>query len=177
MAEVDGHDEVVSRMAMLWRELRRGASTAVVRDRMFGIDADGVEPGHMDLLDLLEAESPRRMNDLAEALRVDPSTVTRAVQRMEADGLVGRMPSPDDGRGVVVTATEDGRRRWAAVADRRVHIVHEIMDPLDEDEQRRLVELLGRFVTSLHGYVNEGALAASSGGAAHGGQASGAGRG
>lgn len=145
--------DVVDHMARLWRELRRGASTAVVRDRMFGTGDEGIEPGHMDVLDLLQAESPRRMSDLASALRVDPSTVTRAIQRMEADGLVERSPSPDDGRGVRVAATDLGRQRWAEVAARRRDIVREVLIPLSEDDQRRLVELLDRFVTSLHLYV------------------------
>ena len=86
-------DDVVNHMAALWRELRRGASTTVVRDRMFGTGEEAIEPGHMDVLDLLHREEPRRMNDLAAALRVDPSTVTRAIQRMEAEGLVRRAPA------------------------------------------------------------------------------------
>lgn len=147
------HDDVISHMARLWRELRRGASTAVVRDRMFGVDDDGVEPGHMDILDLLAAESPRRMNDLAAALRVDPSTVTRAIQRMEADGLVQRTQALGDGRGVAVTATDEGRRRWREVAVRRHDIIDHIMAPLDDGDQRQLVALLDRFVASLDVYV------------------------
>lgn len=140
-------------MARLWRELRRGASTAVVRDRMFGVGETGVEPGHMDVLDLLQLDSPRRMSDLAGALRVDPSTVTRAIQRMEADGLVVRSPSPDDGRGVRVTATDLGRQRWAEVARRRHDIVADLLAPLDDRDRAQLVALLDRFVVSLHGYV------------------------
>ncbi len=142
-------------MARLWRELRRGGSTAVVRDRMFGTGADGIEPGHMDVLDLLEGGSPRRMSDLAGALRVDPSTVTRAIQRMEAEGLVQRSPAPEDGRGIAVTATQLGKTRWADVAQRRFEIVQQILTPISLSEQRQLVELLGRFVTSLDGYVGE----------------------
>ncbi len=151
-----GHD-VFTRMAMLWRELRRGASTTVVRDRMFGTGDDAIEPGHMDVLDLLHEHEPRRMNDLAAALRVDPSTVTRAIQRMELEGLVARTPAADDGRGIAVTATEEGRRRRAAVAERRHEIVRHVMEPLDEADRQQLVELLQRFVLSLDDYVRAGA--------------------
>ena len=114
----------INQMAALWRELRRGASTSVVRDRMFGTGDEAIEPGHMDVLDLLHRDEPRRMNDLAAALRVDPSTVTRAIQRMEADGLVRRVPADGDGRGIDVTATEKGTpasrgRRRPSVRHRR----------------------------------------------------------
>ena len=150
-------DDVINHMAALWRELRRGASTTVVRDRMFGTGDEAIEPGHMDVLDLLHREEPRRMNDLAAALRVDPSTVTRAIQRMEADGLVQRSPAPGDGRGIDVSATEKGRRRREEVDARRFAIVEHVMGPLDADERERLVALLDRFVSSLDEYVRNGA--------------------
>jgi DNA-binding MarR family transcriptional regulator len=154
-------DDVVNHMAALWRELRRGASTTVVRDRMFGTGDEAIEPGHMDVLDLLHREEPRRMNDLATALRVDPSTVTRAIQRMEAEGLVRRSPAAGDGRGIDVTATETGRQRRADVAARRFVIVEHVMGPLNSDEQEQLVGLLDRFVQSLDDYVRHGAPVAA----------------
>jgi DNA-binding MarR family transcriptional regulator len=150
-------DDVTTRMAALWRELRRGASTTVVRDRMFGTGDEAIEPGHMDIMDLLHREEPRRMNDLASALRVDPSTVTRAIQRMEGEGLVRRAPAADDGRGIAVTSTDEGRRRRATVAERRFRIVEHIMAPLSEEERTQLVALLDRFVASLDDYVRHGA--------------------
>ena len=157
-------DDVINHMAALWRELRRGASTTVVRDRMFGTGADAIEPGHMDVLDLLHRDEPRRMNDLALALRVDPSTVTRAIQRMEADGLVRRSPSARDGRGIDVTATEKGRQRRAEVDARRFAIVAHVMEPLSADEREQLVGLLDRFVSSLDEFVRHGAPLVPAGG-------------
>lgn len=149
--------DINTTMALLWRELRRGVATSVVRDRMFGTGDDAIEPGHMDVLDLLSEESPRRMNDLAGALRVDPSTVTRAIQRMEADGLVRRVPADGDGRGVSVVATENGTRRWRTVFERRALIVAHILEALDPDDRVALVTLLDRFVASLDDYVRRGA--------------------
>ncbi len=63
------------------------------------------------LLDLLD-KSPNgsaRMGDLAEALMSLPSRVTRQIRRLESQGLVKRAASPDDGRGVLATITDDGR--------------------------------------------------------------------
>lgn len=157
ISDLGAKSDVFTRMAMLWRELRRGASTTVVRDRMFGTGDEAIEPGHMDVLDLLHEQEPRRMNDLAAALRVDPSTVTRAIQRMELDGLVERTPASEDGRGIAVSATEEGRRRRGLVAQRRHEIVRLIMEPLSDDERQQLVELLQRYVLSLDDYVRAGA--------------------
>jgi DNA-binding MarR family transcriptional regulator len=147
-------DDVIARMGRAWREMRRGASTAVVRDRLFGVGPDAVEPSHMDVLDLLVQRDHWRMSELAVALRVDPSTVTRALQRMEAAGLAERHPpASGDRRAVVVTLTATGRRRHAAVAERRVQIIGEIMAQLSPDDCGQLVELLERFIDATDKYV------------------------
>ncbi len=149
--------DAVTRIGFAWRDLRRGAATAVVRDRMFGTDQDAVEPAQMDLLDLLVVQDERRMSDLAAALRVDPSTVTRTLQRMEAAGLATRAPDADDGRVVTVRLTEEGRRRHKLVADRRTAILTRILLPFDEHDRDELAGLLDRFLASLDRYVCDGA--------------------
>lgn len=47
---------------------------------------------------------------IGQRLQVHPASVTNAVQRLEADGLVSRQPNPDDGRGVLAALTPQGRR-------------------------------------------------------------------
>ena len=49
----------------------------------------------MDTLDLLVQQPAWRMSELAEALRVDPSTATRAVQRLVRAGLADRRSRAD----------------------------------------------------------------------------------
>jgi DNA-binding MarR family transcriptional regulator len=143
-------------MGRAWRELRRGATTAVIRDRLFGVGADGVEPGHMDVLDLLVQRHQWRMSELALALRVDPSTVTRTLQRMEAAGLAKRHPpASGDRRAVIVTLTAIGRERHAVVAARRATILSEILARFSDVDRARLVDLLERFIESADKYVAE----------------------
>jgi DNA-binding MarR family transcriptional regulator len=63
------------------------------------------------LLDMLN-KSPAgaaRMGDLADGLMSLPSRVTRQIRRLEGQGLVRREASPDDGRGVVASITDEGR--------------------------------------------------------------------
>ncbi len=81
------------RIAMAWRELRRCATTPALRYQFFGSSHDALEQGQMDTLDLLLIREGWRMCELAEALRVDPSTATRAVQRLVNDGLAERRQS------------------------------------------------------------------------------------
>lgn len=63
------------------------------------------------LLDILRNSETgaARMGDLAEQLLSLPSRVTRQIRRLEQAGLVQREASPEDGRGVLASITEQGR--------------------------------------------------------------------
>ena len=47
---------------------------------------------------------------IGERLQVHPASVTNAVQRLEADGLVRRAANPNDGRSILAEITDPGRR-------------------------------------------------------------------
>ena len=140
---------------MAWRELRRCASTPALRYQFFGSSHDAFEQGQMDTLDLLLVREGWRMCELAEALRVDPSTATRAVQRLVNDGLAERRQSTYDGRVVLVYPSAEGKRRHAAVSRRRVDAVCRILSAFDADERAQLAGLLGRFVDAFDELVAE----------------------
>jgi DNA-binding MarR family transcriptional regulator len=149
------------RVAIAWRELRRCASTPALRYQFFGSADDALEQGQMDTLDLLLVREGWRMCELAEALRVDPSTATRAVQRLVNDGLAERRQSTYDGRVVLVYPSAEGKRRHAAVSRRRVRALCRILSTFDADERAQLAGLLGRFVDAFDELVAEMAAEAT----------------
>src|SRR5271155_2518502 len=57
------------------------------------------------------------LGKIGERLQVNPASVTNAVDRLEADGLVTRRSNPDDGRGRLAALTEAGRRTAAPATD------------------------------------------------------------
>jgi DNA-binding MarR family transcriptional regulator len=63
----------------------------------------------LDILDKSQTGSAR-MGDLADGLMSLPSRVTRQIRRLEMQGLVRRGASPEDGRGVLASITDEGRR-------------------------------------------------------------------
>ena len=75
------------------------------------VEAHHLTLNDVRLLDMLDksATGSARMGDLADGLMSLPSRVTRQIRRLEMQGLVRRGASPDDGRGVLATITEDGR--------------------------------------------------------------------
>ncbi|WP_083915098.1 MarR family winged helix-turn-helix transcriptional regulator [Ilumatobacter nonamiensis] len=140
------------RIGRAWIELRRGAWTQELRCYLVGHDQP-LEPGQMDALDLLERED-RTMKQLAERMRIDPSSATRAVHRLVTDGLAVRAPAPDDGRVVMVQISEQGRTRHAEVAARRAHAMSLILGEFTAEERSDLADLLDRFVQSLDATVD-----------------------
>ena len=57
-----------------------------------------------------------RMSQLAERVLVPPSTLTRRVDRLEADGLVERRRTRDDSRAMIVSLTDPGLARLRRAA-------------------------------------------------------------
>jgi DNA-binding MarR family transcriptional regulator len=74
------------------------------------VDTHHLTLNDVRLLDILDksATGSARMGDLAEGLMSLPSRVTRQIRRLELQGLVRRGASPDDGRGVLASITDDG---------------------------------------------------------------------
>jgi DNA-binding MarR family transcriptional regulator len=65
---------------------------------------------------LVEAGSPTRLSALAGSLECVRSNVTQLADRLESDGLIQRVTSPEDRRAVHAVVTPLGRQRHAAGA-------------------------------------------------------------
>jgi len=146
------HDLAV-RIALAWREIRRGASTGALRQYLYEFGEETIEQGQMDTLDLLATKEAWRMSELAEALKVEPSTATRAVQRLVKDGMAQRRPSRTDGRVVEVEITDHGRRLHRGVAERRIQLFNHLLVNFGPAELPVLAEMLERFVGSVDDFV------------------------
>lgn len=98
------------------------------------------------LVQLAEVPERRlRMTELAGAVLLSRSGLTRLVDRLVRDGLVVREPCEDDARGTFAVLTTAGLDRLRAAS--RVHLrgVQEHMaGRLDEAELRQLAGLLAR---------------------------------
>ncbi len=147
--------DVALRVGRAWRDIRRGASMSVLVDYFFGTGEDALESGQMDTLDILVQQDGWRMGDLADALRVDPSTATRAVQRLEKVGFASRCTNSNDKRVVMVSVTDAGRVRHAAAQVRRFDALRAIMEEFDSKERQQLAAFLERFVHALDDFVTE----------------------
>ncbi|MHB8572918.1 MAG: MarR family winged helix-turn-helix transcriptional regulator [Candidatus Dormibacteria bacterium] len=79
-----------------------------------------------------------RMSDLATAVALSPSGLTRLADRLEAEGLIKRQTSSADGRAVHVVITDQGRvrleesHRTHTVELRRLFLDHFTAADLDQ---------------------------------------------
>ncbi len=144
---------VLFRIGAAWRELRRGASMQAFRPIVYGEGDDALDLGQVDALDMLVFHGSVRMGELAEALRVDASTATRAVNRLVDADLASRERSDDDGRVMVVVITEHGKEVHRAMMVRRREALQGILADLDPKERLQLATLLERFIAGLDSYV------------------------
>ena len=140
--------EVAERVRTAWRELRRVASTPEVRAAVYD-PAAPLDPGQADALDAVVTHGPCRMSDVAVVLRVDRSSATRAIDRLEAAGLVARRVDPDDARGIVVAATPAGLALLGRVRDRATAMLAEVLATFSTEDRDRLAELMERLVGAL----------------------------
>jgi DNA-binding MarR family transcriptional regulator len=147
-----------ARIGLAWRELRRGAATQVMRERLYG---DLLEPGQVDALDIVITTGGCRMAELAADLRVDRSTATRVVDRLVAGGVVDRHEASGDGRGVRVVATERGRQLHEEFSARRRRMLLEVLEGFEPAEREALAELLERLVSGIDRYTERAPAALS----------------
>ena len=81
------------------------------------------------------------LSRIGERLQVHPASVTNAIDRLEAAGLVARKPHPTDGRTTLAAITREGRtvvRRAASTLNREVFAAV----GLDDSDSAGVVEKL-----------------------------------
>lgn len=115
-------------------------------------EGEGVSLQTYDVLvHLSEAPEWRlRMQELADAVLLSKSGLTRLIDRMESSGLVDRVPCDDDRRGTYARLTPQGFATLKRCAPLHAEGVGEhFADLLDDDEAAVLRDVLDRIATHL----------------------------
>lgn len=142
-------DATARRIALAWRQLRRGSPAATLRAHQLGAGGPALDQRQLDALEILAGEPGWRMSEFADALRVEPSTATRSVQRLEQLGLAERSSAADDRRVVIASATPLGRRTAARAGQLRASGLRQLLESFDEHEQAEFADYLDRFVAAI----------------------------
>lgn len=91
-----------------------------------------------------------RQNELNDHVLLSQSSLSRLVERLEKRGLVERMPSPDDGRGVLIRLTGTGWDLQKQIGREHVRDIASLVAPaLTAAEQHELLRLTEKLRSSV----------------------------
>lgn len=109
----------------------------------------GLHAGQEMILFLLWIEEGMSHSQFAEQMCVEPPTITKMLQRMEAAGLVERHPDANDARVSRVYLTERGRSLEQQVLDAWRQLEERTLQGLTQAEQVLLRRLLAQVHSNL----------------------------
>lgn len=136
--------EVFSRLSRIAKRLDRVRANAFERS--------GLAAWEFDVLAVLRRSGePYRLSPkiLVQATMVSSGTMTNRIDRMVGRGLVSRLTDPNDGRGVLVEMTSQGRTLVDAAITRLTDAEDELLGGLTAAEQTRLGRMLRRLASSV----------------------------
>lgn len=136
LVSTDAFGNLLAAHATLTREL----SASLVASHGLTIN----DYGCLLLLHRAGEEGMRRI-DLANQLQLSPSGITRLLDRLEDQGLVGKGECKSDARVSYAILTDAGHEKLRAAAPGHVDdIDRRLSAVLSDDEMKTLAELLGR---------------------------------
>ena len=101
---------------------------------------------HVGVLAVLAERGPRTQKQLIDAVELDKSSMVYVVDKLERQELVRRERMEADRRAYAVTLTDLGREQLAAAGRIATGAMGDLLDVLDDDEERQLNDLLRRIV-------------------------------
>ncbi|HZU62398.1 MAG TPA: MarR family transcriptional regulator [Novosphingobium sp.] len=101
------------------------------------------------LLCIRRQQGTARAADLADFLDQTPRTVTEMLDGLERDGLITRLPDPDDRRVKRLVLTAQGEQLVTTTEPLRGRIIHEIFTHFAPEERQGLRRALDRFLGEL----------------------------
>jgi DNA-binding MarR family transcriptional regulator len=117
--------------------------------KWLGAGIEGTTYARMRLLKALQVHGPQIMTVLSDWLAVTPRNVTVLVDGLEAEGLVRRVPHPEDRRATIVELTDDGEAVITAAHAQHTERAAALFSSLDENDQAALLVLIRRLTEQL----------------------------
>ena len=99
-------------------------------------------PRERILMILLSHEEGMHQKELAEEMKIGPSSLSELIDKLESDRYVERNVDPQDRRSTLITLTEKGKARAFEAEDMRRSFAEERFAALTQEEKETLLSLL-----------------------------------
>lgn len=132
-----GREPAVRVWLILWK-----AAHAIEKNAMQSISALGLGLSDFAVLEVLLHKGPLPVNTIGRQILLTSSSITAAIDRLEARKLLRRVTTPKDKRSRIVELTEPGRRLIERGFQKHASDMEETMAVLKTNERAELVRLL-----------------------------------
>src|SRR3954465_13786869 len=132
---------IVERIQILAKGFDRSMDETLVE---FGLDRRSYH-----LLGRLRSYGPpyrRSPGQLAADMRLSSGAMTNRLDRMEAAGLIRRLPDPNDRRGTLIEPTDEGHKAWDEAVGEAARREASFTSVLSDAEKDKLHDLLRGFM-------------------------------
>jgi DNA-binding MarR family transcriptional regulator len=123
-----------------------GRYNASLREEMAGL---GLSTPKMRSLAVLSVIDGPLIRELAVYAVTDPSTLSRALDQLQAEGLIRREADPADARAVRVYATEAGRAAFDALWPHMSGMTARMFRGVPEEERRAFTGTLQKMLANI----------------------------
>ncbi len=103
------------------------------------VERAGLTVAEWRVLTSLHGSEGETIGTLCRLALIKQPTLSKLVQRLEAENLVARRDTDGDRRQTIVTSTAKGRTRIAALVDRAIEHQEEVLRPFGEVNSRKLI--------------------------------------
>jgi MarR family 2-MHQ and catechol resistance regulon transcriptional repressor len=120
------------------------AMQALTRYAMAGLEESGLGLSDFAVLEVLLHKGPLPVNVIGPKVNLTPGSISVAVDRLVAKGLVSRAESPDDRRIRIVALTPRGKGVITPIFKEHAATMEKVFADLSRDELRQLERQLKR---------------------------------
>jgi len=102
----------------------------------------------INLIEFLH-KNKRTMGEIAEETNLTPGSVTTLISHFIDKGLVEREYDKNDRRKIYIVLTKQGNNIGDALDENHKEVTEKILNTLSDDEQDKLIELMGKVNSKL----------------------------
>jgi MarR family transcriptional regulator, 2-MHQ and catechol-resistance regulon repressor len=131
------HEPAVRVWLILWK-----AARAIEKNALKSVSSLRLGLSDFAVLEVLLHKGPLPVNAVGRQILLTSSSITAAIDRLEAKKLLRRVPTPKDRRSRIVELTGPGRRLIVRAFQKHANDMEETMAVLKTSERAELVRLL-----------------------------------